>query len=94
MDVLCKNGCGTVVAQVEVAEGGSVPELDLLCEACGLAAATTRITAETTRLTKRLSFLKVVAEMSGFDTEIPELDPKKVSVSEQIAFLTQELGAT
>lgn len=92
MDVLCKNNCGTVVAHLELEEGAPVPDLDLLCEACGLAAGAARIATETTRLTKRLAFLKVVAGMSGVDTDIPELAPA-VSLPEQIAYLEQELGA-
>jgi len=93
MDVFCKNNCGTVVAHLELEEGAPVPELDLLCEPCGLTAATARIVAEEARLTKRLAFLMVVATMSGVDTNIPALDPTNVSIPERIIYLEQELGA-
>lgn len=93
MDVLCKNNCGTVVAHLELEEGAPVPELDLLCEPCGLAAAAARIATEEARITKRFAFLNVVATMSGVDTDIPELDPATVSLPERIAYLEQELGA-
>lgn len=93
MDVLCKNNCGTVVAHLELEEGEPVPDLDLLCESCGLAAGAARIAAEDARLTKRFAFLNVVAGMSGVDTNIPELDAATVSLPERIAYLEEELGA-
>lgn len=87
MDVLCSNGCGAIVANVETDEGAVAPVLAMACEACGVALAQERIAAADVREGKRLATLKMLAWLSDVPSEnLPG------STAEQIAHLEQELG--